>query len=57
MNTVKLAIIGFGNVGQGLVKILKERGDFLAEHFAVQFSVVAVCDLKLGSVYDPGEHL
>jgi homoserine dehydrogenase len=53
MNKAKLAIIGFGNVGQGLVKILKERGDFLAEHLNVQFSVVAVCDMRLGSVYDP----
>ena len=53
MKSVKLAMIGFGNVGQGLVKIFKDRGDSLAEHFKVQFSVVAICDLRSGNVYNP----
>jgi homoserine dehydrogenase len=45
-------MIGFGNVGQGMVKILLERDGFFGEFYDVEFSVVAVCDLRLGSVYD-----
>lgn len=50
----KLAIIGFGNVGQGLAQILSEKQRFLGQHFGVDISIVAVCDLLKGSVADPG---
>ena len=49
----KLAIIGFGNVGQGLAKILKDKYSFLKEKFGVDISIVAVCDLYKGSLADP----
>jgi homoserine dehydrogenase len=53
MREYRLALIGFGNVGQGLVQILMERGSAYADHFGVQFSIVAVCDMLKGSVYNP----
>ncbi len=53
MNIYRLALIGFGNVGQGLAHILLERGDWLADHFGVRFQIVAVSDLQKGSCYNP----
>jgi homoserine dehydrogenase len=53
MKTSRLAIVGFGNVGQGFVQILSERAPFLEQQFAVRFSVVAVNDMRFGSLYDP----
>lgn len=49
----KLAFIGFGVVGQGLAEILREKRDRLKERYDFEFEVVAVSDVKLGSVYDP----
>jgi homoserine dehydrogenase len=49
----KLAIIGFGNVGQGLVQILRDKGADLTKQFGADFRIVAVCDLLKGSVCDP----
>ncbi|MCJ8314147.1 MAG: homoserine dehydrogenase [Saccharospirillaceae bacterium] len=48
----KLAIIGFGNVGQGLAKILSDKYTFLKEKFGVDIRIVAVCDLNKGSIAD-----
>jgi homoserine dehydrogenase len=53
MQTYRLALIGFGNVGQGLVQILKVQGEHLAQQFGACFQIVAVCDVLKGSVYDP----
>ncbi len=50
MNTYKLALIGFGNVGQGLTQILRDL-DFSEQ--GAKFTIVAVCDLLKGSVYNP----
>ena len=49
----KLAIIGFGNVGQGFSKILSDKHALLKERFGVDISIVAVCDLHKGSIADP----
>lgn len=53
MKTVRLALIGFGNVGQGFAKILLERGDSYAENFGLRFIIVAVNDLLHGSAFNP----
>lgn len=50
---IKLAIIGFGNVGQGLTKILEDKHDWYTNDFGCEFSIVAVCDFNHGSLYDP----
>lgn len=53
MDTYRLALIGFGNVGQGFAEILTENGDELAQRYGARFQIVAASDLLKGSVYDP----
>ena len=53
MRNYRLALIGFGNVGQGFVQILHERGGELAQRYGARFQIVAVSDLLKGSVCDP----
>jgi len=48
----RLALIGFGNVGQGLAEILRDRRKEL-EQFGINPVIVAVSDPIKGSVYDP----
>ena len=49
----KLALIGFGNVGQGLAEILSQKAALLREKFDIDIRIVAVCDLYKGSIADP----
>ncbi|MBC8366511.1 homoserine dehydrogenase [bacterium] len=49
----KIALIGFGNVGQGLAEILRTKKASLKRKQKYEFAVVAISDFKLGSVYDP----
>ena len=53
MKTYTLAIIGFGNVGQGLAAILKDKHSFLGARFGIDIRIVAVCDQLKGSVANP----
>lgn len=53
MRTVRLALIGFGNVGQGLAQILHDKTNLYAENFDLRFLIVAVSDLIYGSAFDP----
>lgn len=53
MKTYRLALIGFGNVGQGFTQILKDNGDAIAEETGAAFRIVAICDAQKGSVYQP----
>ena len=50
---IKITIIGFGNVGQGMAEILKENENFYKKSFDQHISIVAVCDLYKGSIYNP----
>ncbi len=45
-----LALIGFGNVGQGLAEILASKAPLLREKFDVDIRIVAICDLYKGSI-------
>ena len=53
MNTYRLVLIGFGNVGQGLAQIIRDHGAALTERFGLHLQIVAVCDLLKGSIYNP----
>jgi len=53
MHTYRLALIGFGNVGQGLAQILADRGNLYADRFGAYFKIVAVSDLLNGRICDP----
>jgi len=52
MTELKIALIGFGVVGQGLVEILLEQKKELKVKYGLEFSVVAVSDTIKGSIYD-----
>lgn len=52
--TQRLALIGFGVVGQGLSEILLQKENELKNRYGFEAKTVAICDLKKGSVYDPG---
>jgi homoserine dehydrogenase len=49
----RLALIGFGTVGQGLVEILRDRSAELTEQFGASYRITGVCDARLGSIHDP----
>jgi homoserine dehydrogenase len=51
---MKLAIIGFGTVSQGLAEILLEKRDWLVSTYGRRPQIVAVVDSLKGSLYDPG---
>ena len=53
MKTVRLGLIGFGNVGQGFAQILREFGPDYAHQYGIQFTIIAINDARLGSVYAP----
>lgn len=50
----KVALIGFGTVGQGFAEILRDRGDLLRDNVGLDAQIVAVSTLHRGSLYHPG---
>ena len=53
MRTYRLALIGFGNVGQGLATILRDYGKLIAEQHGAEYRIVAVNTARHGSIYNP----
>ncbi|OVE75164.1 hypothetical protein BVX97_05615 [bacterium E08(2017)] len=51
--TYKLAIIGIGTVGCGLLEILVSKKDMLKQKYDADYIVTAISDLYRGSVYAP----
>jgi homoserine dehydrogenase len=49
----KIAIIGFGTVGQGISEILLEKKKFLKDKHHFEFDIVAIADFVYGNVYNP----
>jgi homoserine dehydrogenase len=49
----KLALIGFGNVGQGLAEILRRKGESLRQTLGFEAQIVAICTQSKGSLYHP----
>ena len=49
----KLALLGFGTVGQGLCEILLSKRERLKTEYGFEWEVVAVSDMLKGSVYSP----
>lgn len=48
---MRLALVGFGTVGQGLVEVLRDKGDALRKRYGLEVAITAVSDLRLGSAY------
>ncbi|MDP2941034.1 MAG: homoserine dehydrogenase [Candidatus Omnitrophota bacterium] len=49
MKSINLGLLGFGNVGSGMVKILRERRSFLSERIGMQINVRKICDKDIVS--------
>ena len=52
MTKTKLAILGFGTVGQGICEILLKKKDQFKEKYNFDFEVVAVADFINGNAYN-----
>ena len=50
---MKLLLIGFGTVGQGLAELLIEKADELKQEHGLDCTVVGISDMLKGSCYDP----
>ncbi|MDR2320063.1 MAG: homoserine dehydrogenase [Microbacterium sp.] len=50
MNRHDLALIGFGGVNRALAEIIHDRGEELADELGFALRVVAITDLRLGSL-------
>lgn len=51
--THRIALLGFGVVGQGLAEILLGKGDDLRRNTGFSANIVAISDLMKGSLYHP----
>jgi homoserine dehydrogenase len=49
----KLALIGFGTVGQGLAEILRDKGDKLRAQYGFEAQIVAISTATRGAIYHP----
>ncbi len=52
MEKINLGLIGFGNVGSGVVKILRERKALLSKKIGLEIEVKKICDKDLSSKRD-----
>jgi len=53
MHTYRLALIGFGNVGQGLATVLRDYGPTISGQHGADFRIVAVNTARRGRIYNP----
>jgi homoserine dehydrogenase len=51
---MKLLLLGFGTVGQGLAELLIEKETVLREKHNMECQVVGIADMLKGSIYDDG---
>lgn len=47
MKKINVGLVGFGNIGSGVVKILRNRKALLSEKTGLQINIKKVCDLDL----------
>lgn len=52
MKTVKLIVVGFGTIGQGVLEVLRMKHKYLAERYGVDLRVAAVCEIG-GALVNP----
>ena len=52
MKTVKMALIGYGNVGQGFARMLKRRSEYIKETYGCNVIITAICTHSKGAMID-----
>ena len=53
MKTVRIGMIGFGNVGHGFLQAIEEKKDFFRKEFGLRIIVTAITDIRYGTICDP----
>lgn len=49
MEKINLGLIGFGNIGSGVVRILRQRQAFIAKKIGLEINLEKICDKDLAS--------
>lgn len=49
MKSINVGLIGFGNVGSGVVRVLRERKSFLSGKLGLEINVKKICDKDISS--------
>jgi homoserine dehydrogenase len=49
MKRINLGLIGFGNVGSGVIKILREKKTFLSDKIGLEINIKKICDKDIAS--------
>lgn len=49
MEKINVGLLGFGNVGSGVVKILRDRKTFLSEKIGLEINIKSICDKDTSS--------
>lgn len=49
MKKINVGLIGFGNVGSGVVKILREKKNLLCDKIGMEIAITKICDKDLSS--------
>jgi len=49
MKRINLGLIGFGNVGSGVIKILREKKTFLSDKIGLEINIKKICDKDIVS--------
>jgi homoserine dehydrogenase len=52
MKKINVGIIGFGNVGTGVIRILREKKSILAQKIGLEINVKKICDKNISSKRD-----
>ncbi len=47
MNRLNIGLIGYGTVGQGVIKMLRTRENFIRNKFNTEFTIKAICDRSI----------
>jgi len=53
MTHYRIALLGFGNVGQALVRLLQRKKDLLLQDYNLSFSVTGIATGRHGIAFDP----
>lgn len=53
MTHQRLALMGFGNVGQAFLRLLRQKKDLLLKDYGLSFSITGVATRRHGMVVDP----
>ena len=52
MKKINIGLIGFGNVGCGVVKILQQRRSLLAQKIGIEIAIKKICDKDIATKRD-----